>query len=164
MSLPELVIQAIEQPPLVIEVLDEGAEVMETLPLPAVEIIEVRIPGPPGPPGPGAAEYFTFFYGGPLEAVNGIGHDIVMEPGIIDSVRLRVDEAPQGSDLIVRIEIGGVEIALAAVPEGQFAGATLGLTQSVGVGADVTVDIVEVGSDYPGSTLTVKVKKSYQGG
>jgi hypothetical protein len=71
-------------------------------------------------------------------------------------VRALVKRAPVGDKIVVSIMAGDSEWAKVEVPDGETQGEA-SVSSSLPAGVLITVDVVQVGSSFPGAGLTVEV-------
>jgi hypothetical protein len=91
------------------------------------------------------------------DAVPGIS---VQESFSIRDVYAEVRAAPEGADIVVRVKQGATVVATCTVPDGEtFGPAVNGAELPVlEAGATLTLDILSVGTTYPGRDLTVTIR------
>ena len=115
--------------------------------------------GPQGPPGPNIdSSYFSRL--GTLEGPVTTGVNPLHSTGNIERIMVALAEAPMGSSMIVSLRLNGNQVQNVEVPDGLDWLDITGLSIATEDGDRLTCPIVQVGSDNPGSYLTVKVLRS----
>jgi hypothetical protein len=80
--------------------------------------------------------------------------------GNIERIMVALAEAPTGSSMIASLRLNDVQVQNIEVPDGADWLDIRGLSIATEDGDRLTCPIVQVGSDNPGSYLTVKVLRS----
>ncbi len=115
--------------------------------------------GEQGPPGPNIdSSYFSRL--GTLEASVSTGVNPLHGTGNIERIMVALAEAPTGSSMIASLRLNDDEVQNIEVPDGSDWLDITGLSITTEDGDRLTCPIVQVGSDNPGSYLTVKVLRS----
>ena len=73
------------------------------------------------------------------------------------SVKAILKQAPLGADLDVRVLVGGAAWARVLVAAGNTRGEASGSLSQIAAGAEITVDLIAVGTTFPGADLTIAV-------
>lgn len=112
----------------------------------------------------------TMWYAGDVATKTGVGHDIVIAAGTVDSVYVSADSAPTGGSITVTFvkEAGGAggttsTIGTVTLAAGSKNGSTTGLSVSVAVGDTVRMDVT-TNAGYTAASaknLTGKARESY---
>ncbi len=115
--------------------------------------------GPQGPPEPNIdSSYFSLL--GTLEAPVTTGVNPFHGTGNIERIMVALAEAPTGSSMIASLRLNGNQVENVEVPDGSDWLDITGLSIATENGERLSCPIVQVGSDNPGSYLTVKVLRS----
>lgn len=115
--------------------------------------------GPQGPPGPNIdSSYFS--RPGTLEGPVTTGVNPLHGTGNIERIMVALAEAPTGSSMFVSLRLNGNQVQNVEVPDGSDWLDITGLSIATEDGDRLSCPIVQVGSDNPGSYLTVKVLRS----
>ncbi len=115
--------------------------------------------GEQGPPGPNIdVSYFS--RPGTLEASVPTGVNPLHGTGNIKRIMVALTEAPTGSSMVASLRLNDNKVQSIEVPEGSDWSDITGLSIATEDGDRLTCPIVQVGSDNPGSYLTVKVLRS----
>jgi hypothetical protein len=146
--------------------------VLENMGSPVVEVataeylVEITAPGPQGAKGDRGpvVESASWTYMGTITTYTGLGKWVYSGDYMLKTAQLSVASPPVGADIVVDVNINGASVF--ADPAGRpriAAGESSGIvnfTPGVVVGVDdaITVDIDQVGSAYPGSTLVAIIR------
>jgi hypothetical protein len=115
--------------------------------------------GPEGPPGPNIdSSYFS--RPGTMEGPVTTGVNPLHGTGNIERIMVALAEAPTGSSMIASLRLNDDQVQNIEVPDGADWLDITGLSIATEDGDRLTCPIVQVGSDNPGSYLTVKVLRS----
>jgi hypothetical protein len=114
----------------------------------------------PDPDAAGGKEKAVFHVRGRLRPIAEAesGELDIDEPMKIIKVRARVRQAPTGSDIIIKVwQNNTTLVTTVTIPAGNKRGVQDGLSVNVADGDSLSVEIVQVGSTFPGKHLTLKV-------
>jgi hypothetical protein len=115
--------------------------------------------GPEGPSGPNIdSSYFS--RPGTMEGPVTTGVNPLHGTGNIERIMVALAEAPTGSSMIASLRLNDDQVQNIEVPDGADWLDIAGLSIATEDGDRLTCPIVQVGSDNPGSYLTVKVLRS----
>ena len=114
-----------------------------------------------GPTGPAGAETggilgFAYFKG-PLYAFAGTARQYCFKNTIANTVMISTTSAPQGSDIQVRLNKNGVALRTFTLPAGSQYIRLTGQAIPLEVDSYLSIDILSVGSAYPGTDLTFQL-------
>jgi hypothetical protein len=115
--------------------------------------------GPQGPPGP-TIDSSYFSRPGTLEGPVTTGVNPLHGTGNIERIMVALAEAPTGSSMIASLRLNSNQVENVEVPDGSDWLDITGLSIATEDGDRLSCPIVQVGSDNPGSYLTVKVLRS----
>jgi hypothetical protein len=128
-------------------------------------VVEITSPGPQGRAGLTGAtvESASFTYMGTLASYVGVGRWVFADPAQLLSVQASVNDAPTGSDVIIDVNKNGVSVFTDQADRPRIvAGSHSDVVEQGSVFFDAgdyaTIDIDQVGSTNPGSTLVVVVR------
>jgi len=130
--------------------------------VPDVSVIEIEV-GVVGPQGPAGPSTIPFSRPGNAVVMTGTQKLSLDFPGLIQSVRARVANAPTGSSLIVDIHKNGTTIYTTQANRPTIAAGTDNALGGVAAnnafvsGDYLTVDIDQIGSTLPGTELTITI-------
>jgi len=108
------------------------------------------------PPGATLRETLVFSLPGDLEVKNGVGRFLLQYDGTVTGVQATVGTPSTGSQVAVRVNVGGGDQA-ATVAAGDQDGPRLAPSLAAPLGTLITVDVTGIGSGDPGADLTVMV-------
>lgn len=121
--------------------------------------------GPAGPAGPpGKTIWDAVFYNhGELSVSTGRNYYGVIEGCLLNAAMVTAGEAPMGADVILRVmrttSSGDTsQLFSITLPRNQKFAQNLSLNHQLAAGDRLSMDVVQVGSNYPGANLTLQLR------